>query len=114
MSKLVTLESDGKLSTVDSSTLSGGTLISEIDTFDFGNENDEVVKTIVNASLTNANLKSFLAIPNETAETSVDDFKLNGVIFNIENIIDNTSFDIRAYAYNNASGIYTITYKITY
>ena len=33
---------------------------------------------------------------------------------NIENIIDNTSFDIRATPVNNATGVYTATYKITY
>jgi len=73
-----------------------------------------VVKTILNASLTNANLKSFSYVPLDTTATSLDDFKLNGVIFNIENIVNSTSFDIRATAMNNATGVYTINYKLTY
>ena len=81
-------------------TPSGGgiNVISSTDTFNFGVENDEIIKTITNVSLTNTNLKGFTYIPTETTETSLNDFKLNGVIFNIENIINNTSFDIRGTA----------------
>jgi hypothetical protein len=93
---------------------SGGSILSASDTFDFGVEEDSVVKTISSALITNANVKSFTIIPTETAATSLDDFKLNSVSFNIENIIDNISFDIRANSANNASGIYTATYKLTY
>jgi len=95
----------------------GGATLTQItasDTFTFTAESDGVVKTITNASLTNANIKSFSYIPTETAGASLDDFKLNGVTFNIENIIDNTSFDIRATSINNATGTYTITYSILY
>ena len=92
----------------------GVNVISNTDTFNFGNEDDEIIKTISNISLTNTNIKSFTYIPILTTETSLTDFKLNGVIFNIENIINNTSFDIRGTALNGASGIYTINYKITY
>lgn len=98
--------------------VSGGSqtnIISSTDTFDFGSEESYVTKTITGStSLTLDNLKSFTAIPLSSSTTTLDDFSLNGVIFNIENIIDNTSFDIRATALNNASGIYTIKYTITY
>ena len=80
--------------------------------FDFGNENDSVVNTILSASITNNTLKSATFVNVGTTETSLDDFVLNGVSFNIENIVDNVSFDIRATAINNASGNYTINYKI--
>jgi len=53
-------------------------------------------------------------VPISTTGTSLDDFALNGVRFNIENIIGSTSFDIRATSTNNASGTYRITYYVTY
>jgi hypothetical protein len=89
-------------------------VISAIDTFTFNSEDDTVVKTILNDSLTSANFNSFSVIPQETSSTSLDDFKLNGVTFNVENIVNSTSFDIRATALNGATGIYTIKYFITY
>jgi len=84
-------------------------------TWDFGtNEADTVVQTIASGVLTATNFKGLTLIPTETTETSLDDFKLNGVTFNIENIIDGVSFDIRANASNEASGVYTGTYKVIY
>jgi hypothetical protein len=97
-------------------TISGGG-VSEITAtiaITFLSEEDAAVVTISSALLTSANFKGATFIPKETTATSLDDFKLNGVSFNIENIIDNTSFDIRATALNNATGNYTITYKIIY
>ena len=88
--------------------------IQNLESFNFGQEEDSITKTIASALVTQSNLKSFLVIPQETIETSLDDFKLNGVSFSIENIIDNVSFDIRAIASNNASGIYTINYILNY
>jgi len=82
--------------------------------FNFSAETDSVTQTITGSSITFSNFKSATFIPIETTETSLDDFMLNGVIFNIENIIDNVSFDIRGKALNNASGNYTIKYKIIY
>ncbi len=35
-------------------------------------------------------------------------------MFNIENIVDNVSFDITGSSGNNATGNYTIKYLITY
>jgi len=88
------------------------TQITDNEVFNFSFEDDSVIKTILNSQITNSNFTSFNYIPQETSETSLDDFKLNGVNFNIENIIDNTSFDIRATAINNASGNYTIKYIV--
>lgn len=82
--------------------------------FDFGIEDDTLVVTVLNTNLTNANFKAFSFIPKETSTTFLDDFSLNGLSFNIENIINNVSFDIRAKAQNNASGIYQIEYKLQY
>lgn len=93
--------------------VSGGTSISANSIFDFLNEKDRITNTILNASITNANIKSFSFIPIETSETSLDDFSLNGLNFCVANIIDNVSFDIIATAINNASGDYTIKYLIT-
>jgi hypothetical protein len=95
----------------------GGGGVSEITStlvMNFLSEDDVSITTVSSALLTTTNFKGFSIIPIETTETSLDDFKLNGVTFNIENIIDNTSFDIRATALNNATGNYTITYKIIY
>ena len=82
--------------------------------FDFGKETDAVVVTISDVNLTNANFKAISFIPKQSGSTFLDDFSLNGLSFNIENIINNVSFDIRATASNNATGIYQIDYKIQY
>lgn len=95
----------------------GGTTIYTITaslTFTFTNEDLYVVNTVLNGSLTNSNFLTFSIINTDTSSMSLDDFTLNGVTFNIENIIDNTSFDIRANSLNGSTGTYTITYKVLY
>lgn len=82
--------------------------------FNFDSEKDFVVNTISSALITTTNVLGLLIIPSATTETSLDDFTLNGVTFSVENVINNTSFDIRATATNNASGNYTVTYKLIY
>lgn len=82
------------------------------ETIDFGSENDQAKVTVLSV-LIQSNIKAFAWQPIETTETSLDDFVLNGVSFNIENIINVTSFDIKGSAVNNASGVYTIKYFIT-
>jgi len=92
---------------------SGGTMptvVAGLTSFNFGNEEDSVVSTIADLTITSTTVISALFFPQETSATSLDDFKLNGVSFSLENIVDNTSFDIRATAANNASGTYTIKY----
>lgn len=79
----------------------------------FNSEDNTAVSTVT-SSLVSSGLLSFTYVPVETTETSLDDFTLNGVSFNIENIVDGVSFDIRATAVNNATGPYTILYKIIY
>jgi hypothetical protein len=79
---------------------------------DFGFENNSKTITISSSLINNLGLKGFNFMPIETSETSLDDFSLNGLMFNLVNIIDSSSFDIRATAINNASGNYTIQYKI--
>lgn len=98
--------------TINSTGSGSGSLITNTSVLNFESEEDTAVNTVANLLVTNANVKSVSFIPTETTETSLDDFKLNGVSFNIENIIDNTSFDIRGTAVNNASGNYTIKYII--
>lgn len=98
-------------------TLPGGgggglTIISGTTVLNFGSEEDTAVNTIANASITAAGVKTVSFIPQATTETSLEDFKLNGVSFNIENIIDSTSFDVRGNAVNGATGNYTIKYLI--
>lgn len=95
----------------------GGSTVYEITattTFTFTSESSTVVNTVLNGSLTSTNFKSATFIPQETTATSLDDFEINGLTFTIENIINNTSFDLRATAANNATGVYLVTYKITY
>jgi hypothetical protein len=97
---------------------SGATSVNGTTVLDFGSESDRTVNTItvldnpLVASVTNANFKMVSFMNTETTETSLDDFTLNAVTFNIENIQDNTSFDIVGSAVNNASGNYTIKYFI--
>lgn len=102
----------GGISSGNSSSSSSTVLLTGDLVFNFESENDYIVNTILDSTITLDGLKSFSYIPTSTTETSLDDFSLNGVRFNIENIIDNTSFDIRANAINNATGNYTIKYLI--
>ena len=95
------------------SSSSTGTISGEA-SFDFQFEQNTVVSTILNANLTVANLLSFSAVNLAFGTTTLTDFNLNGLSFNIENIVDSTSFQIRANASNNASGVYKIKYIITY
>lgn len=123
-SKQDTLVSGTNIKTVNGNSLlgsgnlsisgSGVSVISAVLDVDFTNEQDEVITVVSNANLTNSNFKGFSYFPIETTTTSLDDFKLNGVIFTLENIVNNTSFTIRATALNNASGIYRIDYTIIY
>jgi hypothetical protein len=80
--------------------------------FDFQNEDNTVVVTIANTDVTSGSFFGFSYMPVATNETTTDDFMLNGVSVNLENIIDNTSFDLRATAINNASGVYRVNYYI--
>ena len=100
----------------DGSNLSGvrDNILTGITSLDFGNEDSSAVSTINFTGITNQNIKTYIFINTETSATSLDDFSLNGVFFNLENIIDNTSFNIRGTALHNASGLYTIKYIITY
>lgn len=77
--------------------------------FDFGNETNSKIVTINNLYISDK-VKYFTYIPIETTDTSLDDFVLNDVFFNIENIKNNISFDIRGISTKGASGIYTIKY----
>jgi hypothetical protein len=90
-----------------------GSSISGVAILNFGNEEDAAIVTVLNVDITPSNLRLVTFVPQETVETSLDDFKLNGVSFNIENIISNTSFDVRGTALNGASGNYTVNYYIT-
>lgn len=98
---------------------SGATSVNGTTVIDFGSEQDRATSTItvaINplvASVTNANIKNISIVNIETVETSLDDFGLNGVTVGIQNIVDNTSFDVVGSATNNASGNYTINYFIT-
>ena len=114
--KVLTLSASGKIEevSIDLSGGTGGTFLKGTAVLNFGNESDNAIQTITNAVITNANLNTITIKPTETTETSLDDFTLNGLSFNIENIIDNTSFDIRGNASNNASGNYTVTYSLGY
>ena len=92
----------------------GGNSISGTAVLNFEIENDIAILTVENTSLTNANIKSVSFLPQETTETSLDDFSLNGVSFSVENIVNNVSFDIRGTSINNASGNYTVKYLIQF
>lgn len=93
-------------------TPTGSTYITGTAIVNFRSENDFAVTTVSNASITNTGIKNYSFVPQDTKDTSLDDFSLNGVSFSIENIVDNTSFDVRGTAVNNASNNYTIKYLI--
>lgn len=80
--------------------------------FNFINEDDSVVITILNPDISSIGFITFSYLPIATTETSLDDFKLNGVTVQMENIVNNVSFDLRAIAQNNASGKYVVNYYI--
>lgn len=75
-------------------------------------EDNTAFVTINNLDLTNTNFVSFSYIPIESSNTSLDDFSLNGVLFSLESITNNTSFQLRATAANSATGEYSINYTI--
>jgi hypothetical protein len=111
MANVLTLNENGR---IEEQSVSLGSSLSGTTVLNFENENDSVVNTITSNFITSSNISNVFFIPQETAETTLDDFSLNGLIFNIENIINNISFDVRATAFNNASGNYTVKYLITY
>jgi hypothetical protein len=116
MAKVLTISTSGKIEEVDIATGGGGglNLVSSNAVIDFGNENNSAFITVNSAVLTNANILGCTFIPQDTAETSLEDFSLNGVSFSIQNIVNNVSFDVVGTATNEASGNYTVKYLITY
>lgn len=107
-------DENGVIQSFPFAALGGANVVSGNANFNFLKEDDTVLVTILSAVITNANFKTFIAIPLETSDTSFEDFALNGLTFSIENIIDNISFSIRATAQNQATGVFSINYKITY
>lgn len=98
-------------------TVAGGTSITGTAVMSFpaagAQEDASKVTTVLNALITAANLKSVSFMPIVSADhDSLDDFAWDGLTFNIENIIDNVSFDIRATAPNGTWGDYNIKYLI--
>ena len=89
-------------------------LLSGTTTLNFGSESDSATTTISSTEIKSGNIFNITFVPIGTTETSLDDFKLNGVAFNIQNVVDSTSFDIFGTAMNNATGTYTVNYFITH
>lgn len=76
-------------------------------------EDSFAITTVLNATITNALVKSVSFIPQVSANhDSLDDFQWDGLTFNIENIVDGVSFDIRATSSNNTWGDYNVKYLI--
>lgn len=80
--------------------------------FNFDDEEDTCIVTDNTFIYNSSNILGVSFEPVDTADTSLDDFKLNGLTFNLENFIPNTSCDIRANASNGASGSYTVNVRI--
>lgn len=104
------LRGDGVWSTISGG--SGATVISGTAVINFETENDHAQLIVLNPTISSTADISVTFIPQETSETSLDDFSLNGVTFSIENIVNTTSFVIRGTALNSASGNYTVKYFI--
>ena len=78
-------------------------------------EEEDALITINSVLLTNLNFKTFNYLPLISVDHEhLDDFQWDGLYFNIENIVDNTSFDIRATSKSGTWGNYNIKYIITY
>lgn len=95
----------------------GGSFLSGEATIDFGLQDDQTaVATVANAVITAANIKSASFVPKVSADHDIEDFALEGMQFQIENIVDNTSFDIRAYTapHNETFGQWTVNYDVGY
>lgn len=108
----VTIQSGIKGDKGDSATATTGTAVLSFPARNLSEENTTTT-TISNAIITNAAFKGAVFIPMISADhDSLSDFAWDGIIFNIENIIDNTSFDIRARATNNSWGNYNVKYII--
>ena len=94
-------------------TLSGDVTIS-LGTFNQP-EKSNAVSTISSLLITNANFKGATLIPMVTSDhEDLDEHAVERVNFMVENIIDNTSFDIRIFAPNGSWGNYKYKYIITY
>ena len=89
-------------------------ILSGTTTLNFGSESDSATTTVSSGAITGANIFNISFVPVGTTETSLDDFKLNGVAFNVQNVVDSASFDIFGTAMNNATGTYTVNYFITH
>jgi len=82
---------------------------------DFGNSiGGDGIATVTIPSLlvTNDNFKSFSYVAKENTDHDLIDFVAEGIIFSIQNIQNNVSFDIVASAPRSTWGKYKITYKI--
>lgn len=78
-------------------------------------EEENATVTILDANITYSNIKSISFIPLTNADhESLDDFQWDNLVFNLENVVDNVSFDLRATAHNGSWGDYDVRYKITY
>ena len=78
-------------------------------------EENIAVTTVTSAVITNANFKGATLIPMTTSDhEDLDEHSVEGINFMVENIIDNTSFDIRIFAPNGSWGNYKYKYIITY
>ena len=87
---------------------------------DFGNligGDANATVTVSSLLITNANFKSFSYVPKidpPPTDHDLDDFIAEGILFAIQNIQDNSIFDIVAFAPNNTWGRYKIAYEVTY
>ena len=78
-------------------------------------EENIAITTVTSALITNANFKGATLIPMTTSDhEDLDEHSVEGINFMVENIIDNTSFDIRIFAPNGSWGNYKYKYIITY
>lgn len=78
-------------------------------------EENIAITTVTSAVITNANFKGATLIPMTTSDhEDFDEHSVEGINFMVENIIDNTSFDIRIFAPNGSWGNYKYKYIITY
>lgn len=81
--------------------------------FNLGVSGDSLVVTIANGSITATRIKSASFVPVVSSDhPMLDEYAAEGLSINLENIINNVSFDLRLTAPNASWGVWQYRYLI--
>jgi hypothetical protein len=83
--------------------------------FDFGVQGETAVNTITSTGITLAGFRSLAVVPIvNTDHPMLDEFAMETLTVNIENIVDNVSFDLRLTAPNISWGTWRFRYVVSW